>query len=242
MMQNYLLMQEERGEIMIEMVKSYIHGLDEALGGGLPRPGVTLIVGHPGTGKTTLSAQILSNRALHDNERGVYFSIVEPLRLLVSQLSLFDFGFKDAMDKGLINVKEAITMSGKEAIEIISEQIDDMASQNYKNVVVDSISALLTFASPEHARTLLSLFSRYASEHDVMLIVIGELPLFSQSKSTLGFEEFISDVVVKLDFVEKGHRLVNRMSIIKNRFAEHSRAMYEVAITKRGFEVVGLMR
>ncbi|RLE51983.1 MAG: hypothetical protein DRJ26_05185 [Candidatus Methanomethylicota archaeon] len=227
---------------MVEIIKSYVHGLDDALGGGLPRPGVTLIVGHPGTGKTTLSAQILSNRALRDNERGVYFSIVEPARLLVSQLSLFDFGFKDAIDKKLIDIKESIAMSGKEIVEIIIEQIGDLASQNYRNVVVDSISALLTLASPEHARTLLSLFSKYTSEHDVMLIIIGEMPLFSHSKSTLGFEEFIADVVVKLDFVEKGHRLVSRMSVIKNRFAEHSKAMYEVAITKRGFEVIGLMR
>ncbi len=227
---------------MVEMVKSYVHGLDGALGGGFPRPGVALIVGHPGTGKTTLSAQVLSNRALRHGERGAYFSIVEPAKLLLSQLSLFEFGFKEAVEKRLIDVKESIAMSGKEVVEIISEQIDDLASQNYRNVVIDSISSLLTFASPEHARTLLSLFSKYASEHDVMLIIIGELPLFSSSRATLGFEEFIADVVIKLDFVERGHRLINRMSVIKNRFTEHSKAMYEVAITRKGFEVIGLMR
>jgi len=227
---------------MVELVKTYVHGLDDAIGGGLPRPGLTLIVGYPGAGKTTLSAQILVNRALRDGERGAYFSAVEPIKLLNSQLSLFEFGFKDAVEKGLIDIKEAIAVSGKEVIEVISEQLGDLASQNYRNVVVDSISALMTFTSAEHARALLSILSRYASEHDIMLIIIGELPLFFSSRSILGFEEFVADVVIKLDFVERGYRLVNRMSIIKNRFTEHSRAMYEVAITKRGFEVIGLMR
>lgn len=227
---------------MIELVESYTHGLDEALGGGLPRPGLTLIVGHPGTGKTTLSAQILSNRALKKGEKGVYFSVVEPVKLLTAQLSRLDIGFKDAVDKGLITVREAIAISGRDVIEVVSNQINDLVYIGYKNLVVDSISALLTFTTVEHARTLVSILSKYAVENNAMVIAIGELPLFSQFKSVSGFEEFVADVVIKLGLVERGHRLVNVMSIVKNRFAEHSKVMYEVTVTQRGFEVIGVMR
>ncbi|MEM4576427.1 MAG: ATPase domain-containing protein [Candidatus Nezhaarchaeales archaeon] len=227
---------------MIELVESYTHGLDEALGGGLPRPGLTLIVGHPGTGKTTLSAQILSNRALKNGEKGVYFSVVEPVKLLTAQLSRLDIGFKDAVDRGLITVREAIAISGRDVIEVVSNQINDLVYMGYRNLVVDSISALLTFTATEHARTLVSLLSKYAVESNAMVIAIDELPLFSQSKPISGFEEFVADVVIRLGLVERGNRLLNVMSIVKNRFAEHSKVMYEVAVTRRGFEVIGVMR
>ncbi|MEM2025464.1 MAG: ATPase domain-containing protein [Desulfurococcaceae archaeon] len=227
---------------MVELINTRVPGLDAALGGGVPRPGMTLITGYPGTGKTTLSAQILANRAVQDGEKGAYFSAVEPSKLLMAQLSLFDFAFTKAVDEGLISIKEAVTTTDDESVEIIGEQLESLSSQECRNIVFDSISALLTFTSAKHARALLSLLSRYSSEHEVALIVIGELPLFSTSNMSLGFEEFVSDVVIKLDFVERGHRLTSRMSVIKNRFAENSRAIYEVAVTRRGFEVLGPIR
>src|SRR4051812_28391267 len=53
-----------------------IRGLDEILGGGLPRNRLYLLDGEPGTGKTTLALQfLLAGR--ERGERGLYITLSE---------------------------------------------------------------------------------------------------------------------------------------------------------------------
>jgi circadian clock protein KaiC len=61
----------------MERVKTWIRGFDSLAGGGIPRPSFILLVGNPGTGKSTFSIQFLLNGAKFANEIGVYGSFVE---------------------------------------------------------------------------------------------------------------------------------------------------------------------
>ena len=45
--------------VSIKHLPTGVHGLDEVLGGGIPEYSFNLIAGAPGTGKTTLSQQIM---------------------------------------------------------------------------------------------------------------------------------------------------------------------------------------
>lgn len=56
--------------------KTGVHGLDEVLGGGLPRNRLFLIQGEPGVGKTTLALQFLLAGAKL-GERGLYITLSE---------------------------------------------------------------------------------------------------------------------------------------------------------------------
>jgi len=53
-----------------------VHGLDEILGGGLPRHRIYLLDGEPGTGKTTIAMQFLLEGRSH-GERGLYVTLSE---------------------------------------------------------------------------------------------------------------------------------------------------------------------
>ncbi|HET9684518.1 MAG TPA: ATPase domain-containing protein, partial [Gemmatimonadaceae bacterium] len=53
-----------------------LDGLDEVLGGGLPRNHIYLLDGEPGTGKTTLAIQYLLEGA-REGERGLYVTLSE---------------------------------------------------------------------------------------------------------------------------------------------------------------------
>jgi KaiC/GvpD/RAD55 family RecA-like ATPase len=53
-----------------QCVKTGIHELDIMLGGGLPIGGVVLVRGTPGTGKTTLCAQIMAAFVKDMHDRG----------------------------------------------------------------------------------------------------------------------------------------------------------------------------
>src|ERR1700676_4716851 len=82
-------------KVTIRRLATGVPGLDAILGGGLPEFSFNLIVGPPGTGKTTLAHQIMF--ALATKERGALFFTVlgePPLKMLryQQQFSFFDPG------------------------------------------------------------------------------------------------------------------------------------------------------
>ena len=50
------------GAQALERMRTGISGLDEALGGGLPRGRTTLVIGSTGAGKTVFAVQIMARR------------------------------------------------------------------------------------------------------------------------------------------------------------------------------------
>ncbi|HDO19131.1 MAG TPA: hypothetical protein ENG74_00210, partial [Thermoplasmatales archaeon] len=80
-----------------------IKELDIQMDGGIPVGSTVLIVGSSGSGKTTLCMQFLVNGAKR-GEKGVFFTITEPLFKLMSNLEKFEFFDKSLVDNGTITI------------------------------------------------------------------------------------------------------------------------------------------
>jgi circadian clock protein KaiC len=80
-------------KVPIRQLPTKVPGLDQILGGGLPEFSFNLIVGSPGSGKTTLAHQIMFALATPER-RAVYFTVVgePPLKMLryQQQYEFFD--------------------------------------------------------------------------------------------------------------------------------------------------------
>ncbi len=80
-------------KVPIRQLPTGVPGLDQILGGGLPEFSFNLIVGSPGSGKTTLAHQIMFALATPER-RAVYFTVVgePPLKMLryQQQYEFFD--------------------------------------------------------------------------------------------------------------------------------------------------------
>src|SRR6185436_11758048 len=80
-------------KVAIRQLPTRVPGLDQILGGGLPEFSFNLIVGSPGSGKTTLAHQIMFALATPER-RAVYFTVVgEPplkMRRYQQQYEFFD--------------------------------------------------------------------------------------------------------------------------------------------------------
>jgi circadian clock protein KaiC len=105
--------------VAINLLATGVPGLDEALGGGLPEFSFNLIVGAPGSGKTTLAHQMMF--ALATRERpAVFFTVLgePPLKMFryQQQFAFFDVGRID------------------ESIHFINLS-DDVASGNFDRVL-----------------------------------------------------------------------------------------------------------
>lgn len=75
--------ESENGGTTLERLATDVPGLDDVLGGGLPRYSFNIIAGSPGAGKATLAQQILYNRTTPE-KRGLYVTILgePPLKML----------------------------------------------------------------------------------------------------------------------------------------------------------------
>ena len=94
----------------ITMLATGVPGLDDVLGGGLPELSFNLIVGAPGTGKTTLAHQLMFANASPERP-GLYLTVVgePPLKMLRYQQT---FAFFDPAGRVLPQCPEATPAAG----------------------------------------------------------------------------------------------------------------------------------
>ena len=88
----------ESRKVSIRQLATGVPGLDEALGGGVPEYSFNLIAGAPGSGKTTLSQQMMFSLATADRP-ALHFTVLgePPLKMLRYQQQ---FAFFDAARVG----------------------------------------------------------------------------------------------------------------------------------------------
>src|SRR6266540_4919224 len=72
-----------------ERIPTYITGLDERLGGGVPRGHVILVSGPAGSLKSTLVYRILFNEAIERDASALYLSMEQSRKSLLAQMSSF---------------------------------------------------------------------------------------------------------------------------------------------------------
>ncbi len=224
------------------IIKTMIHGLDEAIGGGFTRPGLVYIVGHPGTGKTTLAVHYAYNRAIYHEEKTKYFLLTEPRSLFLDRIRLLKFERLEEFIEKYLSLETALPLASYDEVLKTTERIlEDISSGDYQNLVIDSLSSLVRSLSPSDVASVLNMLFNAIAERDLTTIIIGEIPLFTEIQLP-GVEEFMADVVIRLDYVDRGGEgLVIRLTPIKMRLGAIDRKYYEAAIDVDGFKVLGAL-
>src|SRR5437660_10816407 len=134
------------GRVSITPLPSGVRGLDEVLGGGIPEYSFNLIAGAPGTGKTTLSQQIMF--ALATPERpALHFTVVgEPALKMLRYQQRFTFFDKAKVGSSVhyVNLSSATLHQGLDAVlEAILREVEQLSPAL---VVVDSFRTLMRTA------------------------------------------------------------------------------------------------
>jgi len=131
------------GRVPIRALPSGVPGFDEVLGGGIPEFSLTLIVGGPGCGKTTLGHQVMFANA-GPERRALFFSIIgePPIKMLryQQQFSFFDPGKLDDSIQFVHLGQDASEGGLARVLERIIEGVDAF---NPGIVVVDSFRSMM---------------------------------------------------------------------------------------------------
>ncbi|MCP9495857.1 MAG: AAA family ATPase [Pyrinomonadaceae bacterium MAG19_C2-C3] len=133
----------ENRKVEIRKLPTGVQKLDDVLGGGLPEYSFNLIVGEPGSGKTTLTHQIMFANATAERP-ALYFTILgEPTVKMLRYQQQFGFFESEQVGKIIhyVNLSEE-TLTGD--LSVVLERIEAEVERRAPGiVVVDSFRSLV---------------------------------------------------------------------------------------------------
>jgi circadian clock protein KaiC len=164
-----------------EIVRTGIAGLDEVLGGGLPRSRLYLIQGAPGAGKTTLALQFLLE-GVRSGERVLYITLSETKEELLGVAQSHGwsldgvelFELSDAERAGMSNESQSIFHSSEIDLHDTLRHIFDAVERvRPARVVLDSLSEMWLLAGDplRYRRQVLSLKTYFADKRATVLLI-----------------------------------------------------------------------
>ena len=227
---------------MDDVIPTRIDGLDQVLGGGIPRGSLVLVAGTPGTMKSTLCYATMYNNAIR-GQKGLYISLEEDgehLRRSMAKLGMEDNGDHRVYILDLTTIRREL--AEREAKKDWSRMLIDVCrtavtEDQYATLTIDSLEAFYALANMENPRReLFHLFSE-VKELGVTTFLITEIPIGSNVLARYG-EDFLADGVFLLQHVEVGETDVQlRMRIVKMRTMHHQAGWFAVEHDGQRFRV-----
>ena len=241
---------------MAKKIPTGIQGLDELLNGGIPKGRVVLIVGGPGSGKTTLASQFLYKGISDYGESGIFVSLDEEKEHYYDEMISFGWDFtkaekeskfafidatkvsRAAMLRAKLNL-ESNSLRGKllqtdKLLEKIENTIDEIGA---KRVVLDTLATLFhRFPDPiERRNAVIDLIESFSDLKATTLITteLGKLTLDRE----VTVEEYLAHGVIVMQKLFSSGSTSRALEIVKMRGTETNSNLVPYTISSRGIEI-----
>ena len=220
----------------MDTVPTGVDGLDEMLGGGVPRGHVVALLGSFGTGKTTFALQFLM-QGLINGERGIFITLEEDVESILKTAAGYGWDLRSHLgDKtaGLIKLEPSDAKAT--ATRVKSELPTFIKSFGAQRIAIDSISLLsMMFPDEVERRTRLFALCDQIRKTGATAIVTAEVKDDNPRSSRDGLVEYVSDGVISLRLVERSNGEVQpAVQIVKMRRVKHSRHIKPYSLTEVG--------
>jgi circadian clock protein KaiC len=231
-----LVASEHRRSNKRAKLASEIAALDSLIGGGVEEGTSTLLVGAPGTGKSTLAAQFAA-AAARRGERSALFVFDESPRTLLSRCTDLGVQLEQYVEKGIANLRQVdpAELTPGELSHAIKKAVDDGA----KLVVIDSLNGYL-HAMPEERFLAIQLHEllAYLGQQGVATILIGaHKGLIGTQMTTPIDASYLADAVIMLRYFEARGEVRQAISVVKKRGSQHERTIREFKLDGDGIRV-----
>lgn len=208
--------------------------LDHILGGGFPRGSLILIVGMPGSGKTTLASQIALHAARNGKMALVLTALSESTNKLIEHLRSFSFFDPSLIGGPLQFLSLQATLS--QGLQATSEVIVTEARRAKADIVVlDGLRGMAGVERDAQAtREFLYAVGTTLSALGATIVITSEAnprdPMFFPESTT-------ADIIIGLSYQLKGVRQLRGIEIIKARAAEPLPGLHALTLGVNGAHV-----
>lgn len=234
-----------------EIQKTYVRGLDVALGGGIPSGHVVLIAGAPGTMKSSLAFFILYSHALEERKTGLYVTLEQSTTSLIGQMESLGMEYDGVRESlrilDMAHLKSRHSMTKEKWMKVLYSQIKKLKRRfDLSFLVIDSLDALMAIGGFNRKRQKAFMLFGWLRELGVTTFVVAERPDFVvggnviQSKSV---EDFLADgvLLLRLHLVDDVN-VQRRIRCLKMREMRHNNAYMALAWDDGYFNVTKVVR
>ena len=210
-----------------------VPGLDDMLGGGLPRGYSLLVAGPSGSGKSILAAAFLAEGA-REGETGVIAAFEQhPNRSRSRSVA-------DLIASGHVGLVEnrAADLSIDEIVYMLMREIRRLDATR---VVIDSLSGLELALAPtfrEDFRESLSNLVTSLAAAGITVLMTSELEdRYTDLRFSPYGTAFMTDAIIVQRYIEVDSRLRRVMAVVKVRASAHSDQLREFSIDTEGIHI-----
>ena len=210
-----------------------VPGLDDMMGGGIPRGYSVLVAGPSGSGKSILAASFLAEGA-RLGETGVIAAFEQHPQHSRNQVitQLIASG-----QVGLVD-SHALDLSIDEIVQLLLREISRLGASR---VVIDSLSGFELAVAPtfrEDFRESLSRLTMALASTGVTVLMTSELEdRYSDLRFSPYGTAFLTDAIIVQRYIEVDSRLRRVMAVVKVRASAHSDELCEFTIGAHGIEL-----
>ena len=213
-------------------------GLDEMTHGGPFAASCTMLLGAPGTGKTTLGLQYLAAGAQR-GEQGLYFGFDEPPDWVIAKADGVGLGFSEHIAAQRIDVVWQAPLDN--LLDALAERLlTHVRARQVRRLFIDGLSGL------EHVQLHPERMFAFFTALVLQLRAFGVTTVFSSVVSQLigaevplpsEYASGVTDNIFFLRYVELNAHLYRLISVMKMRDTGYDTALREFTITDRGIAV-----
>src|SRR3989442_12973904 len=182
---------EESGRI-----PTYITGLDDRLGGGVPKGHIVLVSGPAGSLKSTLVYRILLQAAVERGLAGLYLSMEQSRKSLMAQMSAFGMEATRAKTLNVIDVRglrrelETTSMQPHWLLGLREQLTRYKSELGCDLLAVDSLDALYALTPFENPRNEIFQFLEEVRNLDATVFPLSESPADRRTSAANNLQEF----------------------------------------------------
>ena len=232
-----IIASEHRTDFRHEPVSSGIKELDALFGGGLDRGTTTLILGQPGTGKSTLALQYAAHMA-EQGERSILFAFDETRSVMLTRAEMLGFKLEKAIGSGTITVQQinpAEISPGEFGVRILRG-----VEEGCKLVAIDSLNGYLNAMPGEKYLTnqLHELCTCLNQQGIVTILILAQHGGTAAAEAPVNIS-YLSDNVASLRYFEAYGEVKQAIAMVKKRSGHHEKTIREFKLVPGKGIVVG---
>jgi circadian clock protein KaiC len=221
---------------MSERVTSGDAGLDAILGGGLPRNGINLITGLPGSGKTLLCQQLMFAGATAERPAIYLSTISEPFEKILRYAQTLGFFDRHAIGRSVFYEDLGRVVTGEHGLGAVTERIAALIAERRPGIIaIDSFKALAAFADDARDfRRFLHDLAALLTAYPVTCFWIGE---YSEGETRTAPEFAVADGIVSLATEHANERTQRLVQVTKLRGSDFRSGRHAYRLSGDGIKV-----
>jgi KaiC/GvpD/RAD55 family RecA-like ATPase len=224
---------------MVNTYKTYIKGLDEELGGGIPEGHIILVSGTPGTMKSSVAYNVLYNNIKNEDSVGVYVSLEQSRENLLFQINSLGYQDMDEMKLTILDMskirKEVDMTKEKPWLDVLKKHLNYLKETlDFDLLVIDSLPVLEMISNAEDERAYLFYFFEWLRDLNVTSFIIAEI---SEDPTMVYAEEFLADGIILLTMERVNEVDVHRrIRCVKMRGVNHNTGYFTLEFKEKKFQ------